>query len=207
LEINKTDFMTNHPVTLSDRLRALTGGFTSRIGMAVHKAGIHPDLITIVGLAVVAVAAVFIARGEMQWGGVILILGLPLDALDGAVARAMQRTGKFGGVLDSTLDRYADGFIFGALGYYFAEQNQLSNLLLVFAALMGSFVVSYVRARAGEADLSVKVGLFTRFERVAVILAALLIPALLVPGLWVLAVGTNITGVQRLWFVYKQFKD
>lgn len=133
----------------------------------------------------------------------MLILGLPLDALDGAIARAMQRRDNFGGLLDSTLDRYADGFIFAALGYYFASQNQLDNLVLALAALIGSYSVSYVRARAGEAGLSVKVGLFTRLERVAVLLPALLIPPLLVPGLWVLAIGTNFTGVQRVWFVYK----
>ncbi len=68
---------------------------------------------------------------------------------------------------------------------------------------MGSFVVSYVRARAGEADLSVKIGLFSRFERVVTLLLMLLIPPLLTLGLWVLAVGTNVTGVQRLWYVFK----
>jgi CDP-diacylglycerol---glycerol-3-phosphate 3-phosphatidyltransferase len=134
---------------------------------------------------------------------VILILGLPLDALDGAVARAMQRRDKFGGLLDSTLDRYADSLIFAALGYYFASQGQLDYLLLALATLIGSFVVSYVRARAGEAGISVKVGLFTRLERVAVLLPSLLIPPLLVPGMWILAIGTNITGLQRVWFVYR----
>ena len=68
---------------------------------------------------------------------------------------------------------------------------------------MGSFVVSYVRARAGEADLSVKIGLFSRFERVITLLLMLLVPPLLTLGLWVLAIGTNVTGAQRLWFVYK----
>jgi phosphatidylglycerophosphate synthase len=64
-------------------------------------------------------------------------------------------------------------------------------------------VVSYVRARAGEADLSVKIGWFSRFERVVTLLLMLLIPSLLTLGLWVLAIGTNLTGVQRLWYVYK----
>jgi CDP-diacylglycerol--glycerol-3-phosphate 3-phosphatidyltransferase len=191
------------PVTLSDRVRALFAGITQRAGMAVHRLGIHPDTITIVGLAVVAVGSVLIALGELQWGGVLLLISLPLDALDGAVARAMQRADRFGAVLDSTLDRYADGFIFGGLAYYFSAVDQPGNLLLALAALMGSFVVSYTRARAGEADLSVKIGLFSRFERVVALLAALLIPPLLVPALWLLAIGTNVTGVQRLWYVYR----
>jgi CDP-diacylglycerol--glycerol-3-phosphate 3-phosphatidyltransferase len=195
--------MTDHPITLTDRVRAQTNGFVSRAGNAVYHMGIHPDTITIVGLIVVAIGAVFIALGQLQVGGVLLLVSLPLDALDGAVARAMQRKDIFGAILDSTLDRYADGFIFGALIYYFAVRSEYNNLLLTLAALMGTFVVSYVRARAGEADLSVKVGLFTRFERVVALLVALLIPPLLILALWVLAVGTNITGLQRLWYVYR----
>jgi CDP-diacylglycerol--glycerol-3-phosphate 3-phosphatidyltransferase len=195
--------MTDHPITLTDRVRAQTNGFLSRAGNAVYHMGVHPDTITIVGLIVVAIGAVFIALGQLQVGGVLLLVSLPLDALDGAVARAMQRKDIFGAILDSTLDRYADGFIFGALIYYFAVRSEYNNLLLTLAALMGTFVVSYVRARAGEADLSVKVGLFTRFERVVALLVALLIPPLLILALWVLAVGTNITGLQRLWYVYR----
>jgi len=194
--------MNNIP-TFTDRIRALTGGVVNRAGNAFYRAGIHPDYITVAGLVVVMIASWFIARGQVQLGGVILILGLPLDALDGAVARAMHRRDKFGGLLDSTLDRYADSLIFAALGYYFASQGQLDNLLLSMASLIGSFVVSYVRARAGEAGLSVKVGLFTRLERVAVLLPSLLIPPLLVVGMWILAIGTNFTGLQRVWFVYR----
>lgn len=191
------------PVTFSDRMRALFGGVTAGAGAFFHRLGVHPDTITIVGLIVVGLAAVFIARGDLQLGGLLLILSLPLDALDGAIARAMGRKDRRGAVLDSTLDRYADAFIFGGLAYHFASLGQLDNLLLTLAALAGTFVVSYVRARAGEADLSVKIGLFSRLERVLVLLAMLLVPALLVLGLWVLALGTNFTGLQRLWYVYQ----
>lgn len=192
-----------HPLTFQDRVRAFTSTWLERIGTALHRAGIHPDLITLAGLLFVVAAAVMIARGELQWGGVILLLGLPLDALDGAVARAMGRKGKFGGVLDSTLDRYADSLIFAALGYYYAAQDRLDYLLLALAALTGSFVVSYVRARAGEAGLSVRVGVFDRMVRIIIILTILLIPSLVAVGLWALAIGTNFTGLQRLWHVYK----
>lgn len=191
------------PATLSDRARKLTEGITARAGQFVHARGIHPDTITIVGLGVVALAAVFIAQGDFVAAGVLLVLSLPLDALDGAVARAMQRKDRRGAVLDSTLDRYADGLIFGGLAYYFAATGQPGYVLLTMAGLIGTFVVSYVRARAGEADLSVKIGLFSRFERVLVMLVMFLVPALLIAGLWILAVGTNITGVQRLLYVYR----
>lgn len=190
--------------TLTDHARALTGGMLKRVGEAVNRAGIHPDLITAAGFVVVIIGSVLIGAGHVQIGGVVVLLALPLDALDGAVARAMQRTDSFGGLLDSTLDRYADGSIFAAVGYYFAGQGRMELLLLALAALLGSYGVSYVRARAGEAGLSVKVGLFTRLERNVILLPGLLLPdVLLVPAVVILAVGTNITAFQRLWFVYK----
>jgi CDP-diacylglycerol--glycerol-3-phosphate 3-phosphatidyltransferase len=193
----------NHPVTLQDRARALTKTWLEGAGMALHRAGIHPDTITLLGFALVCAAAVAIGLGQLQLGGVILLLGLPLDALDGAVARAMGRSDKFGGVFDSTLDRYADGLIFAGLGYHYAVQDQFDYLLLALAALIGSFVVSYVRARAGEAGLSVKIGLLDRFVRVIIIMTILLIPPLVGIGLWVLAIGGNFTALQRLWYVYR----
>lgn len=198
--------MIDSPPTLTDRVRALAGGALARAGRALHRAGVHPDLISLAGFAVVLVGALAIGLGQPRAGGIVLLLALPLDALDGAVARAMQRTDPFGGLLDSTLDRYADGSIFAALGYYFASHHSRPDLLLLaLAALVGSYSVSYVRARAGEAGLSVKVGLFSRLERSAILLPGLLLPDLLLaPALLLLAVGTNVTAFQRLWFVYRR---
>lgn len=179
------------------RLGAVTGG----AGSALARAGVHPDVITVAGLVIVMVAAVFIGRGQMQLAAVILVAGLPLDALDGAVARAMQRTDKFGGILDSTLDRAADALIYAALAYHFAQDGDDVPMILALTALTAGFLVSYVRARAGEAGISVKVGFMDRLVRLVIVLVALFVPPLLVPGLWVLAVGSTVTVLQRLWFV------
>lgn len=203
------------PQTLTDQLRKLTTGPLDRCGGALARLGIHPDWVTVAGLALVAVAALSLARGELLAGGLILLISLPLDALDGAVARAMGRAGKFGMVLDSTLDRYADGLIFGALGYYFAVQGRLDMLALALAALVGSYLVSYVRARADDAKVGVAatVGLFTRMERVVVILVMTIGSGLLrstLPleiGILVLALGTNLTALQRLWHVFSTLKN
>ncbi len=194
------------PTTLNDRARAATRHLTDWAGTMLHRLGIHPDALTIAGLAVVAAAALVIAQGQLQLGGLILALGLPLDALDGAVARARGLPNPFGGVLDSTLDRYADAFIFGGLSYHFAVHNRPDMLLLCYAALIGAFGVSYVRARAGEAGLSVKIGLFDRLVRVVVIVAALLLPPLLEWGLLLLAVGANATALRRLWYVHRHIR-
>jgi CDP-diacylglycerol--glycerol-3-phosphate 3-phosphatidyltransferase len=195
--------MNQQPFILTEWVRTQIRDRMAQIGSALHRLGIHPDTITIAGLVVVLIAAIFIAQGQFQLAGIILVLGLPLDALDGAVARAMGRQGKFGGLLDSTLDRYADAFIFGGLSYHFAVSDRLDYMLLALAALIGSFGVSYVRARAGEAGLSVKVGLLDRFVRVVIIIVMLLIPPLIPLGLWVLALGTNFTAFQRMWYAYR----
>jgi len=199
--------MSEHPVTLTDRIRKLTGGFMNALGAWLYRLGIHPDFITVLGLVVVLVAAVFIGNGDLQIGGLILLAGLPLDAVDGAVARAMQRKDRFGAMLDSSLDRYADGLIFAALSYYFAVQGQLDLLVLAQASLLGSFMVSYARARAEGVNVDVRIGWFTRLERILVILLILLVPPTMEIGLWVLAIGTNFTGLQRIWYVYKTLRE
>src|SRR5262245_9959817 len=112
--------MSEHPVTFQDRVRAATKAITNTAGESLHRMGVHPDVITVAGLVVVALASAFIAQGRLTLAGIALLLGLPLDALDGAVARAMGRTDRRGAVLDSTLDRVADGLIFTGLAYYFA---------------------------------------------------------------------------------------
>jgi phosphatidylglycerophosphate synthase len=199
--------MQNHPVTFQDRVRTASSGLMTQLGSGLYRMRVHPDVITLLGLVGVVIAAVVIGSGQLELGGIILLLSLPLDALDGAVARAMGRTGKFGGLLDSTCDRYADALIYAGLGYYFATRDQFDLLVLCMAALMGSFVVSYVRARAGEAGLAIRIGLMDRLVRVALILVGLLFPVLLVPVLWVLAVGSNFTGLQRLWYAHKYLAE
>ena len=196
--------MTEKPATLSGRMRLLAARPLARVGLALHRLGVSADAVTLAGFALTLLAALFIARGSLQGGGLLLLISLPLDALDGAVARAAQRDSRFGGVLDSTLDRYADAAMFAALVYYFASLGQREHLALALLALVGSYGVSYVRARAGEAGIALREGLFTRLERVLVLLLALLIPGLLLPGLWLLALGSNLTALQRLWLVYRQ---
>jgi phosphatidylglycerophosphate synthase len=191
--------------TLTDLMRFVTVRLTTPIGHRLHVWGIHPDLITFVGLLFVAAAAYVIAQGEFVLGAIILIAGMPLDAVDGAVARAMQRKDQFGALWDSTLDRYADGFIFMGLAYHFSGQDNQTAVALSMLAMLGTQLVSYVRARAEGLNLSCKVGLFTRMERVVVILIMLL-TGWVMAGLWVLTIGTHITVIQRVWHVYRAMK-
>ncbi|MCY4146218.1 MAG: CDP-alcohol phosphatidyltransferase family protein [Chloroflexi bacterium] len=203
------------PPTLTDRLRASTRGPLDRIGGWLARLGIHADQVTFLGLLLVGLAALLLAHGAFLAGALLLLCSLPLDALDGAVARAAGGASRFGMVLDSTLDRYADGFIFAAFGYYFAGQGRMDMLAAALAALLGSFLVSYIRARADDAKVAVKatVGLFSRLERVAVLLAMTVAAGILnseAPleiGLLLLAAGTNFTTLQRLRYVHRTLRD
>lgn len=185
---------------LSTRVRALTVGLLDRLGRLFHSWGVHPDVITLVGLGFTVLGAWFIMQGQFVTAVVILVLALPLDALDGAVARAMRRTNPFGGILDSVVDRVADMTLLLALAAYLAMDGQFVAMGLAFGAIIGSVLVSYVRARAGAAGIACAGGLFSRFERLVVLLVALL-TGWIVPGLAILAVGSNLTALRRLWSV------
>ena len=195
------------PKSLNESLRYYTRDITSWLGRQGRRLGLNPDMVTIAGLVVVIIAAWLAARGDFLASGIVLILGTPLDVLDGAIARAMQRKNRFGAVLDSTLDRYADGFMFAGLAYYFAAHAQLNEMLLALLALVGAFGVSYVRARAEGVDIgSIKEGWFDRFVR-TVVLILMLVTGLVVPGLVILAIGSHLTALQRLWLVWRATRN
>ncbi len=189
--------------TLTDRVRHYTGGLTKWLGEWGVRLHIHPDLVTLVGLVIVLVGAVIAARGQFLLAGLILLVGMPLDAVDGAIARAMGRTDRFGALLDSTFDRYADGAMLFALAYYFADRGELVQMTVAGVALIGGFGVSYVRARAeGLGIRTIKEGWFDRLVRVVVLIAALL-TGFVYPGVVILAVGSQFTAAQRIYAVWQ----
>ncbi|GAB4550465.1 MAG: CDP-alcohol phosphatidyltransferase family protein [Anaerolineae bacterium] len=188
-------------------LRHATRGLMGRLGVIGARLGFNPDLITLIGLLIVAIAAVFAALGQFFVAGVILILGTPLDALDGAIARARSQPTRFGALLDSTLDRYADGLIFGGIAVYYAQRSDLSGLLLALTALIGAYGVSYVRARAEGLGIgSIKDGLFDRAARIIVLILALVTGYVLL-GLVILSIGSHLTAVQRLRLAYRATRN
>jgi CDP-diacylglycerol---glycerol-3-phosphate 3-phosphatidyltransferase len=191
------------PKSLNESLRYYTRDMTSWLGQQGLRLGLQPDVVTIVGLLVVVLAAWLAAHGDFLASGVVLALGTPLDVLDGAIARAMNRKSRFGAFLDSTLDRYADGLMFAGLGYFFAAHGQLNELLLALFALLGAYSVSYVRARAEGLDIgSIKEGWFDRLVR-TVVLILMLLTGLVVPGLVILALGSHLTALQRMLLVWR----
>ncbi len=193
-------------ITLSDRAKKLSYVVLMPIARALHRAGVSPDAVTLAGLVVVGAGAWRLAEGAWLQAAVILLLALPMDTLDGAVARLHPTFRPFGSFLDSSLDRYADALILGGIGLYYAQAGETLLVMLAFVALHGALTISYLRAKAEALDIQCKIGLFTRFERLAVILAALVGSAVIGPdaldvGLMILAIGTQYTALERLVFV------
>ena len=176
-----------------------------RVVAAIHLSGISPNALTLMGLTVTTIAAVLIGLGWLIPGGLVLLFAALFDILDGAVARVANRVNRYGAFLDSTTDRYAEIVTYAALLYHFVSRSggQLSAMLVI-VALGGSLLVSYVRARAQSLGFTCEGGILARPERVVITVAGLVVPPLLIPALWVLAVLTNVTALQRIWLVWRQ---
>lgn len=180
-------------------LRHATRSLTEKFGQLGARLGWQPNAITALGLLPALIAAVLAASGQFFAAGLVLLLGAPLDALDGAVARATGRSTRFGALLDSTVDRYADALLFSGIGYAFARADDSLGVLLAFGALSGAYAVSYVRARAEGLQIgSIQDGLFDRAARLIVLILALL-TGFLTLGLLILTIGAHLTALQRLW--------
>src|SRR5438093_910481 len=175
-----------------------------------------PTALTVSGVFLCAVSSVLVYfeyRNHLffYWlGAVVFVIGSILDILDGALARAGGKTTPFGAFLDSTTDRVSEGFMLGAIALVFARHGNETALAFAFAAVGGSFLVSYTRARAEALGLRGDVGLGSRAERVVVITAGLVfapIHELILPSTIALLTATAwLTVLQRVLFVRKQLR-
>ena len=175
---------------------------------AIGRIPVTPNQITVVGVALTFVAAGLTAFSYLRWAGIVLIFAGTFDILDGALARSTGRAYPYGAFLDSTLDRYSEGAMYIGLAAYFASTSgplQRWLLLATVAALAGSFLVSYVRARAQSLGFTCESGLFARPERVVVTVIGLIFGGVVLYGVvFLLAILTNLTAVQRIREVWLQ---
>lgn len=192
----------NHK-TLTGRLRIAFKGVLDPIGGFLNRVGLTPNIVTALGLLGNTASGLLLALGHIWIGGLVMLMVTPLDALDGTMARLRGETSSFGAFVDSVSDRYAELIIlFGLLIHFLQTGNQLA-VVLVYLAAAGSVLVSYVKARAEGVGIPCDVGLLTRVERYLV-LAPLLVLNLPVVAMWILAILTNFTALQRIWFVRNQ---
>ncbi|MBI2322919.1 MAG: CDP-alcohol phosphatidyltransferase family protein [Chloroflexi bacterium] len=192
------------------RLRAPAQGLLRPVALGLARAGLTPNTLTVLGLVLNVAAGLVLATGQPLWGAAAVLVASFFDMLDGLVARVAGRATPFGAFLDSTLDRYAEAALCGGILVWHVRDGQVVEALLSYAAVIGSLLVSYARARAEGLGLHGEVGWLPRPERVALLAAGLLLGALW-PLLWtaalaLLALLTNLTAVQRIVYVRRQLE-
>jgi CDP-diacylglycerol--glycerol-3-phosphate 3-phosphatidyltransferase len=187
---------------LSDVVRKYSQIFLEPLARFISRTGISPNVITVIGFLLMVGVAFVLANGYLVLGGLLIIAAALFDAIDGTLARMMGRTSRFGAFLDSTLDRFSEAIIFLGLFIYLIGQDQKIELILIYATVVGSMMVSYARARAEGIGVPLKDGLFTRFERIFILVVGLLFNQLTL-ALWVLAIFTNFTAIQRMYLVWR----
>ena len=180
--------------------------FKTTTAQILVRLGISADLLTVGGLLLAVAAGVEVVRGDFFLAGGLLLLSGLFDLLDGAVARVSGSQSPFGGILDSSLDRYGDAAVLGAAVIHYASVNEEVLPVVALAALIGSFGVSYVRARAESEVEDCRVGFWERGERLVLTALGLLIGNL-GTALVFIAAGTQWTVFQRLAFANFQTKN
>ena len=188
----------------------------------LSRAGIHPNIITVLGLVLSLAAGVIYSTGSFFWAAWVVVLAGCCDIMDGRLARRTGKASKLGAFVDSTLDRYSDFFVLSGLAWLFAggghlwgsKSEEVSSfyspltILIIVAAMAGSQMVSYTRARAEGIGIDCKVGFMQRPERITLLVVGSLIasiPGIGIPAikgtLAVLALLSNITAIQRIMFI------
>jgi len=171
------------------------------------KLNIHPNTFTTFSFFLGAAASFFAITGNLRVSALFILLSGLCDALDGRLARNSGKVTKFGALYDSTLDRYSEVLFFFGLAYFFITHNWYLTAVAVAIALGGSLMVSYVRARAEGLGFDCKVGILQRAERLLLLgIGGLIHMKALVVSIWIVAILSNFTAVQRIVHVWKQDK-
>ncbi len=191
---------------LEQARRAIAAGFTQPVVRLLAGTSLTPNTVTWLGFLITVGAAALIVTGHIFAAGfVVLVAGL-CDMLDGALARLTGRVARFGAILDSTLDRLSEAVVLLGLLWVYLRGGQVGAGLLVGFALLGSLLVSYLRARMEGVGIEGRVGLFTRPERVVVLVLGLLLSGLdyaLITALAVITFFSYFTAVQRLVYAWR----
>lgn len=195
---------------LSEFRKVLASYFTRSVVGLLAKTPLTPNTITWIGFLVTIGAGVLIVTGHLFAAGFVVLVAGFFDILDGALARRTNRVTRFGAVLDATLDRLAEAVILIGLLVVYAREQAVAEVAVVSVTLIGSQLVSYVRARAEGFGLQCEVGIFTRAERVVVLALGLLLSQFdyaLIIALAIILVFSYVTVGQRLFYVWQQTKN
>ncbi len=184
--------------------RGAVARFIDPVAKALLRVGLTPDAVTYIGAAGTAVSALwFFPRGQFVPGVILIAVFAVSDLLDGTMARLSGRAGPWGNYLDSTLDRVADGAVFGGVLIFFATRGETWPTAAAWVCLVGGFTISYAKARAESVGATANVGIAERAERLIVILLAAFVTGLGVA--WVLPVATAVLALLTLVTIAQRF--
>jgi CDP-diacylglycerol--glycerol-3-phosphate 3-phosphatidyltransferase len=179
------------------------------VARVLLRAGITADAVTVAGTVGVIIGSVgFAPRGHLVVASLWVTVFAFTDMLDGSMARQSGRVGKFGAFLDSTMDRVADGAVFGSVAYWLATQHRYLTLAMALLCLVVGQIISYAKARAESLGLTASGGIAERAERLVLVGVGGLLTGIGVTyaidvALWLLAVLSVITLLQRMIAVYR----
>ena len=192
-------------------LKALIGDgldpFLQGTSKIAQRVGLRPNTLTFIGLGVNLLAAWAIAVGEWLQGCSLIVLAGFFDILDGAVARNCRQASAFGSFLDSVLDRYSDLSLLVGLLIYYSRQGMTLYQILLGAAIMGTALTPYTRARAETLIPKCNVGVMERPERILLVFLGAAIESIMPIVVWILAIFTNVTVIQRVHYTWRQMKE
>lgn len=173
--------------------------WTDPLARLLLRSRLRPNHLTLLGLGLSCLAALAFAQGRGRWAGGFLIVAGLFDFFDGSLARLAGQVTPFGAFLDSVMDRYSDLLVLLGILFFFIRGGHTREILLTMAALVGTIMVSYTKARAQAIGVACEVGLMERPERLLCLIGGGVFD-LLAPALWVLAILCNVTAFQRILF-------
>ncbi|MDP6494994.1 MAG: CDP-alcohol phosphatidyltransferase family protein [Dehalococcoidia bacterium] len=186
------------------QIRNVSSRYVERhVARLLQRVGISPHQLTVLGILLSGATAYLLSVGQFVPGGALLVLASALDLADGSLARLQGRATAIGALLDSTADRISEATIFLGLVWFYLSPRSISEVLLIFLALISSFMVSYLRARGEGLGVDCNVGVMTRPERVLVLATGLLIGQVFVV-LVVIVAFSFLTALHRFWHVHNE---
>jgi len=191
------------------KLKGISEIILNPIIVLLNKTGATPNILTIIGLFINLLGAFFIIKGNLILAGIIILCAGIFDMLDGQLARKMNKKSKFGGFLDSVTDRVSEGAIYLGILIYYLNINLSLNSIIAYCVMFLSFLISYIRARAGGLKIDCEEGFFTRPERIVTLILGLLLCGVfnsLFYALLIICFFSIITIAQRIYIVYIRAK-
>lgn len=195
---------------LNSARKTLAKNITEPVIKLIAKTPLTPNAVTLIGFGITVAAAILVFTEHLLAGGIVMLVSGAFDMLDGALARMTQRVTKFGAILDSTLDRVSEAIILIALLAVFVRDAQLTESMLIGAALLGSLLTSYTRARMEGLGIECKAGLFTRPERVIVTALGLILSGInyaLLIALIIITFFSWYTTIERMVYARRNLKN